>query len=87
MNTLAEKIVSDGVSTSEKKDLIHLVQELMGGEKQWLSCLRKELVLPEEVASGIMSNLYTAENGRFKNGNQVNFDKEPELGSFLKSLT
>lgn len=55
------------ISITDKEYLTRLVGELLGSKQGWFFCLQENLVLPQEVASGIMGHIYTIDNGRFSN--------------------
>jgi len=84
---IIDLITLDTISITDKEYLIRLVSELLGSRKDWLICLQQNIVLPQEVASGIMGHIYTIDNGRFSNGSVVNFNCESKLANLLVSST
>ncbi|MBA6252059.1 hypothetical protein H4J45_18400 [Colwellia sp. BRX10-6] len=91
MDSLVAEIIDlitlDTISITDKEYLIRLVGELLGSKKDWFICLQQNIVLPQEVASGIMGHIFTIDNGRFSNGTVVNFNCESKLANLLMSST
>lgn len=80
---IIELITLDSISSVDKEYLTKLVNELLGSTKNWFFCLQQNIVLPDEVASGIMGNIYTADNSRFSDGSVVDFKQENILVNLL----
>ena len=87
VDEIIELILIEPVSLEEMQQLTRLVSELLCSRKNWLVCLKENIVTPSEVAAGILGHISTFDNGRFSQNSFINFNKETELANLLVSST
>ena len=84
---IVETFVTSNIEENDKEYLVSLVIDLLGERKNWYRGLQDKMVLPKEVAGGILGHVYIDKNGYFHKNSLSNFEDNEDLVNVLSSIT